>query len=68
MKITLKDVMTKNFRFLIKDEFRLELFRKAIAKERLIKNLSKENVIVVSRRIRSGKRFSNLWSLRNRKV
>jgi len=34
----------------------------------IVKNLSKENVIVVSRRIRSGKRFSNLWSLRNRKV
>jgi len=42
MEIKLKDVMRNSFRFLIEDEFKLELFRKAIKKERMIKNLAKK--------------------------
>jgi len=42
VEITLKDIMRNNFRFLIEDRYRLELFRKAIEKEDMIKNLAKK--------------------------
>ncbi|MEM5794160.1 MAG: LAGLIDADG family homing endonuclease [Candidatus Aenigmatarchaeota archaeon] len=42
MEVRLKDLMCRSFRFLIEDKFRLELFRKAIEKEGMIKNLAKK--------------------------
>lgn len=42
MEIRLKDVMCRNFRFSIEDEFRLKLFRRVIEKEGTIRNLAKK--------------------------
>jgi predicted transcriptional regulator/DNA-binding Xre family transcriptional regulator len=42
MEVRLKDVMCRSFRFLIREEFRHELFEKAIEKENMIKNLAKK--------------------------
>jgi len=42
MEIRLRNVMTRNFRFLIKNKFRYQLFNKAIKKEGNIKNLAKK--------------------------
>jgi len=42
MEVRLKDIMCRSFRFLISDEFRIELFRKAIEKEGMLKILAKK--------------------------